>query len=87
VPIGELEGQVTTIEVIGETEVGKRVQQAWLELEVAQCGYCQSGQIMAAAALLARTTKPSDADIDEAMAGNICRCCTYVRIREALRTV
>ncbi len=86
-PIGELEGQVTTIEVIGETEVGKRVQLAWLELEVAQCGYCQSGQIMAAAALLARTTKPSDTDIDEAMAGNICRCCTYVRIREALRTV
>ncbi|MDP9857446.1 (2Fe-2S)-binding protein [Agrobacterium tumefaciens] len=86
-PIGELEGQVTTIEAIGATDVGKRVQQAWLELEVAQCGYCQSGQIMAATALLARTNKPSDIDIDEAMAGNICRCCTYVRIREALRTI
>jgi isoquinoline 1-oxidoreductase alpha subunit len=77
--------QVTTIEAIGRTDAGARIQQAWLEHEVVQCGYCQSGQIMSAAALLASNPRPSDADIDEAMSGNICRCGTYVRIREAIK--
>ena len=76
---------VTTIEAIGSTPAGRKVQQAWLNLEVVQCGYCQSGQIMSAAALLNSTPKPSDADIDSAMSGNICRCGTYVRIREAIK--
>ena len=76
---------VTTIEGIGATEAGAKVQKAWLDLEVIQCGYCQSGQIMSAAALIATTPQPSDADIDAAMAGNICRCGTYVRIREAIK--
>jgi isoquinoline 1-oxidoreductase alpha subunit len=75
---------VTTIEAIGQTAEGARVQKAWLDQEVVQCGYCQSGQIMAAAALLKATPRPSDADIDQAMAGNICRCATYVRIRAAI---
>jgi len=77
--------QVTTIEGIGRTDAGARIQQAWLEHDVVQCGYCQSGQIMSAAALLASNPRPSDADIDEAMSGNICRCGTYVRIREAIK--
>lgn len=76
---------VTTIEGIGATPIGAKVQKAWLDLEVIQCGYCQSGQIMSAAALLASTQNPDDADIDAAMAGNICRCGTYVRIREAIK--
>jgi isoquinoline 1-oxidoreductase alpha subunit len=76
---------VTTIEGVGATEAGAKVQKAWLDLEVIQCGYCQSGQIMSAAALIAATPQPSDADIDAAMAGNICRCGTYVRIREAIK--
>jgi isoquinoline 1-oxidoreductase alpha subunit len=76
---------VTTIEGIGATAVGARVQKAWLDLEVVQCGYCQSGQIMSAAALLSATPRPDDADINAAMAGNICRCGTYVRIREAIK--
>jgi isoquinoline 1-oxidoreductase alpha subunit len=76
---------VTTIEGIGATPVGAKVQKAWLDLEVIQCGYCQSGQIMSAAALLASTPHPDDSDIDAAMAGNICRCGTYVRIREAIK--
>jgi isoquinoline 1-oxidoreductase alpha subunit len=76
---------VTTIEGIGSTPAGARVQKAWLDLEVIQCGYCQSGQIMSAAALLESTPKPDDSDIDAAMAGNICRCGTYVRIREAIK--
>jgi len=76
---------ITTIEAVGATAVGKKVQQAWLDLEVVQCGYCQSGQIMAAAALLAKTPAPSDTDIDQAMSGNICRCGTYLRIREAIK--
>jgi isoquinoline 1-oxidoreductase alpha subunit len=76
---------VTTIEAVGQTEVGARVQRAWLELEVMQCGYCQPGQIMSATALLQATPHPDDADIDAAMAGNICRCGTYVRIREAIK--
>jgi isoquinoline 1-oxidoreductase alpha subunit len=76
---------VTTIEAVGQTEVGARVQRAWLELEVMQCGYCQPGQIMSATALLQATPHPDDADIDAAMAGNICRCGTYMRIREAIK--
>jgi isoquinoline 1-oxidoreductase alpha subunit len=79
------ERTVTTIEGIGATPAGAKVQKAWLDLEVIQCGYCQSGQIMSAAALLAATPNPDDSDIDAAMAGNICRCGTYVRIREAIK--
>ena len=75
---------VTTIEAIGETPQGRALQRAWLDLEVVQCGYCQSGQIMSAAALLQETPRPSDADIDAAMAGNVCRCGTYQRIRAAI---
>ena len=76
---------VTTIEAVGQTPAGARVQKAWLDLEVVQCGYCQSGQIMSASALLAATPHPDDSDIDAAMAGNICRCGTYVRIRAAIK--
>jgi isoquinoline 1-oxidoreductase alpha subunit len=76
---------ITTIEGISASAVGARVQKAWLDLEVIQCGYCQSGQIMSAAALLAATPNPVDSDIDAAMAGNICRCGTYVRIRGAIK--
>ena len=75
---------VTTIEAIGDTPQGKALQQAWLDLEVVQCGYCQPGQIMSAAALLAEMPKPTDADIDAAMSGNVCRCGTYQRIRAAI---
>jgi isoquinoline 1-oxidoreductase alpha subunit len=78
------ERQVTTVEGIGASETGRRVQQAWLDLEVVQCGYCQTGQIMSAVALLEAKPQPEDRDIDSAMAGNICRCGTYVRIREAI---
>ncbi len=85
-PVGAVGGRaITTIEAIGGTPAGAKVQKAWLELEVVQCGYCQSGQIMAASALLTKTAAPDDADIDAAMAGNICRCGTYVRIREAIK--
>jgi isoquinoline 1-oxidoreductase subunit alpha len=77
--------RITTIEAIGATSAGKKVQAAWLALDVPQCGYCQSGQIMSAAALLAAKAKPTDADIDAAMAGNICRCGTYPRIRAAIK--
>jgi isoquinoline 1-oxidoreductase alpha subunit len=84
-PIGSIGNKaITTIEVVGKTPQGRALQQAWLDLEVVQCGYCQSGQIMSAAALLAKTPKPSDADIDGAMSGNICRCGTYQRIRAAI---
>jgi isoquinoline 1-oxidoreductase subunit alpha len=76
---------ITTIEGVGATPTGAKVQKAWLDLEVIQCGYCQSGQIMSAAALLEGAPRPDDADIDAAMAGNICRCGTYVRIREAIK--
>ena len=79
------DAKVTTVEAIGETEVGKKVQEAWLALDVMQCGYCQAGQIMAATALLERNPKPTDKDIDDAMSGNICRCATYVRIRAAIK--
>src|SRR5690242_14377818 len=85
-PVSAVAGRpVTTIEGIGATPQGARVQKAWLDLEVIQCGYCQSGQIMSAAALLTATPQPNDSDIDAAMAGNICRCGTYVRIREAIK--
>ena len=76
---------ITTIEGAGDLAVGRRVQEAWAELDVAQCGYCQPGQIMSATALLSQNPSPSDADIDAAMAGNICRCATYVRIRAAIK--
>ena len=85
-PVGVIGNRaVTTIEGIGATPTGAKIQRAWLNLEVIQCGYCQSGQIMSAAALLANTPNPDDSDIDAAMAGNICRCGTYVRIREAIK--
>ena len=85
-PLAAVEGKsITTIEGVGRTPVGAAVQKAWLAGEVPQCGYCQSGQIMSATALLAKNARPSDADIDAAMAGNICRCGTYVRIREAIK--
>jgi isoquinoline 1-oxidoreductase subunit alpha len=76
---------ITTIEAIGETPDGQKIQKAWLDLDVVQCGYCQSGQVMSAAALLAEKPQPTDADIDDAMSGNICRCGTYVRIRQAIK--
>jgi isoquinoline 1-oxidoreductase alpha subunit len=76
--------KVVTIEGIGQSRAGKAVQEAWQRLDVVQCGYCQSGQIMSAAALLESNRKPSDADIDGAMGGNLCRCATYVRIRAAI---
>jgi isoquinoline 1-oxidoreductase alpha subunit len=85
-PVGSIgERPITTIEGVGATATGASVQKAWLAVEVVQCGYCQSGQIMSASALLRTTPHPSDADIDAAMAGNICRCGTYVRIREAIK--
>jgi isoquinoline 1-oxidoreductase subunit alpha len=85
-PVAGLDGKsITTIEAAAKSEVGARVQRAWLDLEVVQCGYCQSGQIMSATALLAKTPQPSDADIDAAMSGNICRCGTYVRVRQAIK--
>jgi isoquinoline 1-oxidoreductase alpha subunit len=77
--------QITTIEAIAKTPAGQRIQSAWLDRDVAQCGYCQSGQIMSATALLAANARPTDADIDRAMAGNICRCGTYPRIRAAIK--
>jgi aerobic-type carbon monoxide dehydrogenase small subunit (CoxS/CutS family) len=85
-PVSAVAGKrITTIEGL-DTPTGKAVQRAWVELDVPQCGYCQSGQIMSAAALLAANPKPSDADIDGAMAGNICRCATYLRIRKAIHS-
>jgi isoquinoline 1-oxidoreductase alpha subunit len=85
-PVGSIGSRaITTIEGIGASPVGAKVQKAWLELEVVQCGYCQSGQIMSATALLNSTPHPEDSDIDAAMAGNICRCGTYVRIRAAIK--
>ncbi|WFU42329.1 (2Fe-2S)-binding protein [Bradyrhizobium sp. CB82] len=79
------DSKITTIEAVGSTAAGAKIQKAWLQHEVAQCGYCQSGQIMSASALLAGNAHPTDADIDDAMSGNICRCGTYVRIREAIK--
>ena len=85
-PVGSVgESAITTIEAIGDTPAGAKIQKAWLDLEVVQCGYCQSGQIMSASALLASNPNPTDADIDTAMSGNICRCGTYIRIREAIK--
>ena len=84
-PVSAVAGKkITTIEAVGATPVGRKVQEAWAALDVPQCGYCQSGQIMGAAALLAEKPSPTDADIDTAMAGNICRCGTYPRIRAAI---
>ena len=77
--------EITTIEAIGATPIGEKVQKTWLDREVVQCGYCQSGQIMSATALLMQKPHPTDSEIDEAMAGNICRCGTYSRIRQAIR--
>ncbi len=79
------DSRITTIEAIGATAAGAKIQKAWLDQEVVQCGYCQSGQIMSASALLASNPHPTDTDIDDAMSGNICRCGTYVRIREAIK--
>jgi isoquinoline 1-oxidoreductase subunit alpha len=85
-PVGALNGRsITTIEGVAASPAGAKVQKAWLDLEVIQCGYCQSGQIMSATALLASTPNPDDSDINAAMSGNICRCGTYVRIREAIK--
>jgi len=85
-PVGSIGNKaITTIEAIGDTPSGKKIQQAWLDVDVVQCGYCQSGQIMSATALLKRSPNPSDADIDAAMSGNICRCGTYIRIRAAIK--
>jgi isoquinoline 1-oxidoreductase alpha subunit len=85
-PVGGLAGKaISTIETLDQSDAGRKVQQAWLTVDVVQCGYCQSGQLMSAAALVASNPNPSDNDIDMAMAGNICRCGTYVRIREAIK--
>ncbi len=85
-PVSSVVGsQIVTIEAIGKTELGSKVQRAWLDREVVQCGYCQSGQIMSAVALLVKNPHPSDSDIDNAMLGNICRCGTYNRIRDAIK--
>jgi isoquinoline 1-oxidoreductase subunit alpha len=85
-PVASVTGKkITTIEAIGETPSGEKIQKAWLNVEVVQCGYCQSGQIMSAAALIESNPNPSDAEIDAAMSGNICRCGTYLRIRAAIK--
>jgi isoquinoline 1-oxidoreductase alpha subunit len=85
-PVSRAAGKkIVTIEAIGQDPVGAKVQEAWRQIDVVQCGYCQSGQIMSATALLQATPKPSDADIDNAMSGNICRCGTYGRIRQAIK--
>ena len=87
-PIAGVGGrEITTIEAVGDSALGKKVQEAWLDLDVAQCGYCQAGQIMSATALLKNIPKPTDADIDTHMSGNICRCATYTRIRAAIKQV
>ncbi len=85
-PVGEVSGEVTTIEGLGTPDALHAVQAAWIEHQVAQCGYCQSGQIMAAAAFLEVNSEPTDEDIDRAMSANLCRCGTYPRIREAVKT-
>jgi isoquinoline 1-oxidoreductase alpha subunit len=85
-PVGDVRAPVLTIEGLGTPQALHAVQAAWVEHQVAQCGYCQSGQIMAAAALLARQPDPDDAQIDEVMSANLCRCGTYVRIRQAVKT-
>ena len=85
-PVSAVQGEVTTIEGLGSPDALHAVQQAWIEHQVAQCGYCQSGQIMSAAALIEKTPNPNDTDIDTAMSGNLCRCGTYPRIRAAVKT-
>ena len=85
-PVADVDGPVTTIEGLGQPDALHAVQEAWVEHQVAQCGYCQSGQIMQAASLLSEIKMPSDAEIDEAMSGNLCRCGTYPRIRAAVKT-
>jgi isoquinoline 1-oxidoreductase alpha subunit len=85
-PMSLLGGPIITIEGIGQDEIGHAVQEAWVDKDVVQCGYCQSGQIMSAVALLKATPKPTDANIEESMGGNLCRCATYVRIREAIKS-
>ena len=84
-PISSVDGAVTTIEAASGDRVGKAVQEAWVKLDVVQCGYCQSGQVMAATALLKAKKNPTDADIDDALSGNLCRCGTYARIRAAVK--
>jgi isoquinoline 1-oxidoreductase alpha subunit len=85
-PVSSVAGKrITTVEAVGQQAAGKKIQDAWIALDVPQCGYCQSGQIMSASALLAGNSNPSDADIDQAMSGNICRCGTYPRIRAAIK--
>jgi len=86
VPVSLIGGPIITIEGIGQDAVGRAVQDAWVEKDVVQCGYCQSGQIMSAVALLKATPKPTDTNIEESMGGNLCRCATYVRIREAIKS-
>nr|WP_298795138.1 (2Fe-2S)-binding protein [uncultured Acetobacter sp.] len=83
-PVGAVNGPITTIESVSQTPVGKAVQAAWTQAQVPQCGYCQSGQVMTASALLTQKPQPTDADIDASMSGNICRCATYNRIRQAI---
>lgn len=85
-PVGDVDGDVTTIEGLGTPDVQHIVQQAWVDHQVAQCGYCQPGQVMQAASLLDENPAPTDEDIDEAMSGNLCRCATYPRIRAAIHT-
>ena len=85
-PVGDVEGEVTTIEGLGTPDALSVVQEAWIEHQVAQCGYCQSGQIVNASAFLAENQNPTDEDIDDAMSGNLCRCGAYPRIREAIKT-
>ena len=85
-PLQSVTGAVTTIEALDRTTVGRKLQEAWIALDVPQCGYCQAGQLMAAAVLLTEKPKPTDADIDAAMSGNLCRCATYRRIRRAIKT-
>jgi isoquinoline 1-oxidoreductase alpha subunit len=85
-PISEVgTSDVTTIEALAQDPIGRRLQEAWLSLDVMQCGYCQAGQLMSAAALLDRTGQPTDKQIDEAMSGNLCRCATYIRIRAGIK--
>jgi len=84
-PVGSVDAPVTTLEAAVKTPLGAKVRQAWLDLDVMQCGYCQGGQIMSAVALLQATPKPTDDDIDTAMDGNLCRCATYTRIRAAIK--
>lgn len=84
-PVSAVTGRVTTVEALETSAIGRKVQAAWIELDVMQCGYCQAGQMMSATALLAEKPRPTDADIDEAMGGNLCRCATYTRIRAAIK--